>query len=105
MRTPLCLLDQECSFGSPWLVQPLLQADCWDAVGWGPAHCILSLTVPFHRSSLRQLLSLLLLCVGAAAQTPALRHLVLGKGEMHSQLGLFGAWVSVTLMVTLWIMP
>lgn len=48
-------------------------------------------------------MSLLLLCV-AAAQTPALRRLVLGKGEMHSQLGPFGAWVSVTLMVTLWIM-
>ena len=42
-------------------------------------------------------MSLLLLCV-AAAQTPALRHLVLGKGEMHPQLGLFSAWVSVSLI-------
>lgn len=73
------------SFGSPWLVLPLLQGDCWDAVG--VSACSLSsvsLTVPFHRPSSK----------GAFVNPAPLygcrsKNLVLGKGEIYFQLGIF----------------
>lgn len=83
LRAPLCL--QESSFGSPWLVLPLVQVDCWDAVG--VSACSLSsvsLTVPFHRPSSK----------GAFVNPAPLygcrsKNLVLGKGEIYFQLGIF----------------
>lgn len=64
LRAPLCL--QESSFGSPWLVLPLLQVDCWDAVGVSAcslnsvSHCL------FIDQALRERLSILLLCMAPA---------------------------------------
>lgn len=76
-RGSLCLLEQESSFWSSW--PPLLQADCWDAVRGVSAHRVLSLSLTlFTDQSLREHLSLLLLCM-AAAQTPTLGILSLGR--------------------------
>lgn len=73
------------SFGSSWLALPLLQVDCWDAVG--VSACSLSsvsLTVPFHRPSSK----------GDFVNPAPLygcrsKNLVLGKGEIYFQLGIF----------------
>lgn len=89
LRTALCLLDQESSFGSPWLVLPLLPADCWDNVGVGACSLnSVSLTVLFHRPSSKGAFVSPAPLYGCCSD-PSSRHLVLGKGEIHSQLGIF----------------
>lgn len=99
LRAPLCL--QESSFGSPWLVLPLLQVDCWDAVG--VSVCSLSsvsLTVPFHRPSSKGAFVNLLLCMAAAV-------IVLSWGRVRYISSLAFSpwrWLSAWVWVMLWIM-
>lgn len=84
LRTALCLLDQGSSFRSPWLVLPLLRADFWDAVGVGA--CSLN-SVLFHRPSSKG--AFVSPALYGCCSDPSSRHLVLGKGEIHSQIGIF----------------